>query len=739
MFKALEIINVGRFKLLKPRGDVSFTKNTFIYGKNTFGKSTLAAIFHSLKDNNPDYILGRKSVGSEKQTVKLIPRINTPVAEYRYTTDENKWSSEYEGILIFDGSFVRESVYTQTQQIGQEQQKNIEAFMLGSKGTEFNWKISELTAKIAENTKIQTSTTTEYNRSKHLLGNLSFDKFLALTDIADVEKKIQSVKKKFDKINNFDIISTKLNALKTLLEQYSEFDFSTISQELTVNSEVIAKHYEEHINKAETKQSYSSFLELGSKLRKRSENEKCAFCTQEITSDDAKTFLETIDKVYNENYRTLLKKLKEAEELFSIENFSAEVAQINADLEQAGHYREEEYSSLMPLIKACGEIVKLKKEDLSVKIRTDKFTELDEEINVAVAAIDTELEKFKDPAQSKSDLDITYKELLATRERHSSWNDRCTAYLYAKRDSESLSTQKSRLWDEYLLYANSLSETMLADINGVLTDTGCNFSAQNFNFKGNQRQDLLVLVLNGQEILNDGKDNEITIKNCLSDSDKGILALAFFLATIKNDSTTKVVVMDDPVSSLDSDRKRLVLREIRKVFKDTDKQLILLTHERGFYHLLHAENGWESPVFLKIIYEDQEGSSLTVCDPATDAEFMNDFNIWIANMKGARDSNDLTFVRNTHSEIRKVIEHILKAKYPLELKTEDKTVERMLTRLEENSGPYSTTSPRVQINDLLTNLDHHDQSKSGQYPVEALGILDYKRDIQDAFVVIKLL
>ena len=91
MIKKLEITNVGRFKSSKTDGDEKFfKKNTFIYGKNTFGKSTLTAIFRSLKENKPDYIVGRKTVGTQKQAVKIIPEVNTPTGEYRYTTDQKK-------------------------------------------------------------------------------------------------------------------------------------------------------------------------------------------------------------------------------------------------------------------------------------------------------------------------------------------------------------------------------------------------------------------------------------------------------------------------------------------------------------------------------------------------------------------------------------------------------------------------------------------------------------------------
>jgi wobble nucleotide-excising tRNase len=740
MFKKIEINNVGRFKSAKTEGDEQFfKKNTFVYGKNTFGKSTLTSIFRSLMDNKPDYIVGRKTIGSQKQTVKIIPEVTTPVGEYRYTTDEKKWSAEYKDIIIFDNHFVRESVYTQNQQIGQEQQKNIEAFMLGAKGVEYNVKIVGLTQQIADNTKTQTSVNTEYARNKHLLGGLSFEAFHGLTEVADIDKKIEKKQKDLDKVKNSELISSKLGSIKILLERYKNFDTTEISKKLSVNSELIAKHFDSHVNQKETKQSYSTFLQAGSKLRSHSENEVCPFCTQEIKEDSVKEFLNTIDLIYNDKYRNLQQAIKEADGLFPQESFSVEIEKIKTDLKQAGYVLEIDFSDIDSLFSSCEKAITEKKDDLSSDFNVVPFTDISTKADAHIATIDAELVNFKDPTEKKVTLESSLKILEANKERFGSWKDRCNSYLKAQNDSKTLSAEKTKIWEEYLIYANGLSTTMLKDINDVLSACNCDFTVQKFNFKGNQRQDLLVLSMSGSEIYNDGDDSEMTVKNCLSDSDKWVLALAFFLATVKNDVAIKVIVMDDPVSSFDSDRKRIILTEIKRILSATDKQLILLTHEKGFYQLLHAENvGDPTTAFLRISL-DAQGSNFSACNPYEDAEFMSDYNCWIIDMQNAGSSQDISTVKNAHGCIRKVIEHVLKVKYPIELKKEINTLGDMLTKLEEPKGSYATTSKRTEINSVLTNLIHHDNSANGQYPVSQLGIDDYKKDIRDAFELIKKL
>lgn len=741
MIKKLEITNVGRFKSAKTNGDEEyFKKNVYIYGKNTFGKSTLTAILRSLKENKPDFIVGRKTVGSETQCVKIIPEITQPTGEYRFTTDENKWSAEYKDIIIFDNHFVRESIYTQNQQIGQDQQRNIEAFMLGAKGVEYNVKISDLVEKIRVNTQTQTSINTEYSGNRHLLGGFAFADFLEMPEVADIDKRTQKEQDDLDKVKNSELISSKLTSIKLLLEKYKNFDTSKISAKLSVNSELISKHFDNHVNQKETKQAYSAFLQTGARMRTRTENECCPFCTQEIKTESVKEFLATIDQIYNQNYRDLQQGIKEAEALFSKDDFSVELEKLKTDLKQAGYLLSEDFSELEAIIESCEKSILSKKEDLSVEFDSLAFVNISTKIGNHVVSIDAELIKFQNPIEQKIKLENSLKGLKANKERYGSWKEKCENYLKAKKDNKELGEQKTALWEEYLVYANGLSETMLADINAILCACNCNFAVQTFNFKGNQRQDLLVLNMGGSQILNDGEDREMTIKNSLSDSDKWVLALAFFLAAIKNDTTIKVVVMDDPVSSFDADRKRIILKEIKRVLAGTDKQLILLTHEKGFYHLLHFENKADtSAVFLRISFDVQTGSDLIVCDPDNDPEFMSDYNCWITDMRSALICQDLAIVKNAHSNIRPVIEHILKAKYPLEIGKEETTIDKMLDKLEMVGGSYEAISPRSDISTLLPNLTHHDNSGNGQYPAQQLGIEDYRKEIRDAFVVIKKL
>lgn len=738
MLRRLEVHNVGRFKSLKTEGDSQFfKKNTYIFGKNTFGKSTLASIFRSLIENKPDYIIGRKRFGTNSQTVKIVPDVLTPVAEYRFTTAQGSWNAEYSAGIIFDSTFVKESVFTQTQQIGQDEQKNIEAFMLGARGVRKLKEIEVLTEKIRSNATTQAAIKTEYSGAKHLLGGCSFEEFLSLNAIENIDEEIAKEQKNLDRMKNAELISDKLRAVRSLLEAFRDYDVSKVTEQLSVNSELLDAHYSTQVNHDVSEQAFREFLHSGSKMRTRTEKECCPFCTQELKSEPVKQFLNTIDGIYNDKYRTLQRSLKESAVVFSKVSFDRSIEEAVRNLSQAGYSLDFDFLEVDNFLERLEVLIGDKRENLAKEIDISIFEGLSSEAARIVSSISSEMAKFEDPSDLKMTISHRLDVLIANRERFTSWREKCNKYSEAKIENDALSESKAVLWDAYKVYANSLSQSILNDINTILRACRCDFEVQKFSFRGNQRHELLELKVNGEEIANTGNESEPTVKNCLSDSDKWILALAFFLTSVKGDTAVKVVVMDDPVSSFDVDRKRVILKEIKRVLDGSDKQLILLTHEQGFFHLLHSEYKSDSDsIFLKFSLDSEAGSDLVECDPDEDPNFMSDYQRWIASMVEAESSNELDSVRTAHANIRQVIEHVLKAKFPIQLTGDLKTIDKMLTRLEQPGGPYATSTPRTAISALLPNLTHHDNSGVRAYPSSALGINDFKNEIRDAFEVV---
>jgi wobble nucleotide-excising tRNase len=74
-----------------------------------------------------------------------------------------------------------------------------------------------------------------------------------------------------------------------------------------------------------------------------------------------------------------------------------------------------------------------------------------------------------------------------------------------------------------------------------------------------------------------------SFKSTLSAGDRNTLALAFFFASIDldDDVATKIVVIDDPISSLDDHRSLTTAQQIKSLAQRT-AQVIVLAHDKRF-------------------------------------------------------------------------------------------------------------------------------------------------------------
>lgn len=93
-------------------------------------------------------------------------------------------------------------------------------------------------------------------------------------------------------------------------------------------------------------------------------------------------------------------------------------------------------------------------------------------------------------------------------------------------------------------------------INELLRGFGAQFLIPNidFNYRGGLRSDYVLQMRGANIALNGGVPD---FKTSLSEGDKRTLAFAFFIASAESDPdlANKVVVIDDPMCSLDLNRK----------------------------------------------------------------------------------------------------------------------------------------------------------------------------------------
>jgi wobble nucleotide-excising tRNase len=120
-------------------------------------------------------------------------------------------------------------------------------------------------------------------------------------------------------------------------------------------------------------------------------------------------------------------------------------------------------------------------------------------------------------------------------------------------------------------------------INALLKDFGASFSIKGMgaNFRGAAPRSEYGLLLRGKNISLEG--GPLSFATTLSEGDKRTLAFAFFIASTMADAklSKRIAVIDDPMCSLDLNRKHHTRSVLKKIYFKAE-QLIVLAHDPYF-------------------------------------------------------------------------------------------------------------------------------------------------------------
>ncbi|MBK8292389.1 MAG: AAA family ATPase [Flammeovirgaceae bacterium] len=90
-------------------------------------------------------------------------------------------------------------------------------------------------------------------------------------------------------------------------------------------------------------------------------------------------------------------------------------------------------------------------------------------------------------------------------------------------------------------------------------------------------------------------------KQCLSEGDKSTIALAFFLSKLDIDPNRqgKILIFDDPLSSLDTNRRTYTTGIIKGLVQQM-RQVVVLSHNEYFLHEIGKDFGLVDKNTLRI-------------------------------------------------------------------------------------------------------------------------------------------
>ena len=756
--KVKRIKNIGKFYDYSAKGDgLDWHKNTFLFAPNAYGKSTLVNILCSLRDNDPKVMQARKTLGTiaPPEAVIIIDGVN-------HVFNGNQWDKTCPVIQVFDVPFIQANILSH--EIEHEHRKNIHKIIIGAHGVKLAEELTTLKTR-EKNKRLQfDNLRTQFNTNGFV--HHGIDTFLALP--TSEEAVVASRIKKLEQDINSKDSETQVKALRypaTLIAPYFKVLESELASADKLSKEDAPPPPSDHLTKLRDlcAQKFAAIHEAAEKLIlthidrnfKQKDQAKefirqgidlvqadCPFCGQSLK--DAAELLQAYHEYFYETLRTYQSDLKKKAETFADWNLENDltglVSSHNANTTTVKQW--EPFISVMILhdVSALVEMARSKLTSSKIKVLAElEKKQKDPNADVDLSqfyTIATELDSLKTSIElyNKAVLDFTAKakdyinklpksdvdtlRLALAKESEIEkrfkleWKKWATDYPLAKKNANDLLVEKNAKQKELETYTKSIFDTYQKRINDLLVTLGADFAITDLKGKTDERanesySDFGFLILKKKVPLKVRQDDAPCFKNTLSEGDKSTLAFAFFIASLEKTPYLgkQVVILDDPLSSLDETRREATARVLLELSSKLN-QLCVFTHKKDFLGMvfdkipnntvLHIRsdktNGsWLEPFDVK---EDRKGDHAKLVE-AMQRYAVEDYGPTPDIMQG---------------NIRKVFEVVLKTKYYRALAADIKEKRGLSKLLETLFGAEllsDTLKPKLFDLCSVTSGPHH--------------------------------
>ncbi len=574
-------------------------KATLIYAENGRGKSTLATIFRSVSTGNGSLIDAYKTVDGT-----LPPKVVLQFGNGHKVSFENGiWSEKRPEILVFDADFIGRNVHSGGL-VSTDHRKNLLEFALGEAAVVARAAVDKATGDsktAAEKAQDIVSQLSAYHEG------LTLAQFEQLPQVSDIDTKIAELNKRLTAANNVATIQAKA-VPKALAEPSFDIDglFDGLALSLKDVHANAEKTVKQHISKLGSKGA-ENWLNQGQQFVSAS---SCPFCDQDISTNDLVRAYQTH---FNIAYADMKNKVADLQNIVATgaadsilerlsSNVGVAVAQASA---WAEHVPMPPISFDASIAKTDLEVFRNFVTDLTSRKQAApgeslgspedkaKATSLWVRFLLTVQAANADIKITEElissyKAQLISDnvgqLQQQIQQLQSTKRRH----DPTVVALLAQRSTAQASAEaaektKKSAREKLDALMTATLEKYTTSINALLKNFGASFSINGMsaNFRGNAPRTEYGLLLRGKDVVLEGGPPSFT--TALSEGDKRTLAFAFFIASALADPklSSRTVVIDDPMCSLDLNRRHHTRATLKKLHSKS-AQLIVLAHDPYF-------------------------------------------------------------------------------------------------------------------------------------------------------------
>jgi wobble nucleotide-excising tRNase len=677
--------NIGQFDSVDAGAQLPFAKLTLIYAENGRGKTTLASVLRSLATGAADLVIERHRLGAAHP-----PHIVLGIAGAPVQFQNGAWTARTPQIAIFDDAFVAANVCSGVE-IGAGHRQNLHELILGAQGIALNAALQAHVARIEEHNRALTQKSAAIPAAAR--GDLSVDDFCALAADPDIEARIAVAERNLAAGKAADAIRKKANFQPLSLPV---FDIAALDEllartlpDLEAEAAARVRTHLRSLGRGGEAWVGDGMARIGP-ASEGHDHEVCPFCAQDLTGSSV---IQHYQSYFSDAYRGLRTAINETGQAINATHGGEIPAAFERAVRFAGETRTfwSAFTDIPELNIDTAAILRAwtaARDAVLGALRAKAAAPLDRmelpgdiaalidayhaELT-AVAAISDALQGCSAPiaivkeqaaAANPATLGADLDRLQRVRARHSAPVDAlCADYLAekaAKGATENLRRQARAALDNY---RQNVFPAYEAAINTYLQRFNAGFrlaSVSPVNIRGGSSCNYNVVINNVPVALT--ADAGPAFRNTLSAGDRNTLALAFFFASLDQDRplAQKIVVIDDPMTSLDEHRSLTTVQEMRRLADRVD-QVIVLSHSKPFLCQL-----WEGadPAGRQAILIRRDGTGSTLAAWDVNQDCITEHDRRHALVAGYIQAADPAMERRVAAALRHILEAFVRVAYP---------------------------------------------------------------------------
>ncbi len=677
--------NIGQFDSVSAGAQIPLTRLLLIHAENGRGKTTLAAIFRSLGTGEVALINERHRLGATQPPHIVLTFSGAPII-----FQNGGWASILPRLAIFDDAFVAANVCSGIE-IEAAHGQNLHELILGAQGVSLNAALQGHVARIEQHNRdlrVKQDAIPAVAR-----GALTVDAFCALAADTDIGARIQGAERDLSAARSADAIRQHASFTALTLPAFDIAAIDALLARTLPDMEAVAaarvRAHLQHLGKGGEVWVAEGLPRISGVSEGRA-SEICPFCAQGLVGS---SMIEHYQAYFSEAYGGLKAAIREMGQGIAAAHGGDVPAAFERSILGAVQYgtfwraftnvpaiavdtaavarawsaaREAVLTILRAKAAAPLDGVALTAEARAAIAAYDLCRNSIADLSATLLACNAQLALVKERAAVANIATLTgdLARLAAVKARHETTTAAlCDAYLTEKTDkatTERLRVQARAALDQY---RQTIFPAYQTAINGYLQRFNAGFrldKVASVNNRGGSSATYNVLINNTPIALR--ADGGPSFRNTLSAGDRNTLALAFFFASLDQEPNLaqKVVVVDDPMTSLDEHRSLTTVQEMQRLHGRVS-QLIVLSHSKPFLCAV-----WESADRVTRsamrISRAGAGSTLAVWDVRQDCITEHDRRH--EQVAAYLRAGDPTTERAVAAALRPILEAFMRVAYP---------------------------------------------------------------------------